>query len=171
MSLLESVSYSDFLRGMPDDLVVRLGRIAHARAYAIGEVLFSEGTEHPEFHVVVDGHVRLDMFVPRRGRVPILTAGPGDVLAWSALIGNSTMTSTAVALEPVRTVAFPSEQLQRLCETEHEIGYHVMRRLASALSPYWIATIWRRNPTPSTGVVRGPLHQNHRQVSESVFSR
>ena len=140
MSLLEPVSYCDFLRNMPGELVVRLGRIAHARAYAASEVLFSEGTEHPEFHVVVEGHVRLDMFVPRRGRVPILTAGPGDVLAWSALAGNSIMTSTAVALEAVRTVAFPSDQLQRLCETEHDIGYHVMRQLASALSRRLLAT-------------------------------
>jgi len=140
MSLLETVSYSDFLRGMPADLVVRLGRIAHARAYEIGEILFSEGTEHPEFHVMVHGHVRLDMFVPRRGRVPILTAGPGDVLAWSALIGNSTMTSTGVALEPVQTVAFHSDELKKLCITEHEIGYHIMRQLASALSRRLLAT-------------------------------
>ena len=140
MSLLEPVSYCDFLRAMPEELVVKLGRIAHARAYSVGEILFSEGTEHSEFHVIVDGHVRLDMFVPRRGRVPILTAGPGDVLAWSALVGNSTMTSTAIALEAVRTVAFPSDQLQSLCETEHEIGYHVMRQLASALSRRLLAT-------------------------------
>ena len=140
MSLLETVSYCDFLRAMPGDLVVKLGRIAHSRAYAIGEILFSEGTEHSEFHVVVDGHVRLDMFVPRRGRVPILTAGPGDVLAWSALVGNSTMTSTAVALEPVRTVAFPSVELQGLCESEHEIGYNVVRQLAAALSRRLLAT-------------------------------
>jgi CRP/FNR family cyclic AMP-dependent transcriptional regulator len=140
MSLLEPVSYCDFLRTMPGELVARLGRIAHARAYVAGEILFSEGTEHLEFHVIVDGHVRLDMFVPRRGRVPILTAGPGDVLAWSALVGSSIMTSTAVALDAVRTVAFPSDQLQRLCETEHEIGYHVMKQLSSALSRRLLAT-------------------------------
>ena len=140
MSLLDPVSYFEFLRAMPSELVVHLGRIAHARAYAVGEILFSEGSEHPEFHVIVDGHVRLDMFVPRRGRVPILTAGPGDVLAWSSLIGNTVMTSTAVALDAVRTVAFPSEQLLGLCESEHEVGFHVMRQLASALSRRLLAT-------------------------------
>ena len=125
---------------MPSELVVKLGRIAHARAYAVGEILFSEGTVHPEFHVIVDGHVRLDMFVPRRGRVPILTAGPGDVLAWSALLGGSMMTSTGIALEAVRTVAFSSDQLLGLCESEHDIGYHVMRQLASALSRRLLGT-------------------------------
>ena len=140
MSLLETVSYCDFLRAMPSDLVTRLGHLAYARAYVPGEVIFVEGGSHPEFHLIVDGHVRLDMLVPGRGRVPILSAGPGDVLAWSALVGNSVMTSTAVALEDVRTVAFRNDQLLSLCETEHEIGYHVMRQLASALSRRLLAT-------------------------------
>lgn len=140
MSLLDTVSYSDFLRGMPSELVVRLGQLAHARAYQAGEALFAEGSTHPEFHVIVEGDVRLDMLVPRRGRVPILSAGPGDVLAWSALVGNSVMTSTAVALQDVRTVAFRKDQLLSLCESEPEIGYHVMRQLASALSRRLLAT-------------------------------
>ena len=140
MSLLESVSYCDFLNAMPAELVVRLGRLAHARAYVAGAVLFVEGLAHPEFHVIVDGHVRLDMHVPGRGRVPILSAGPGDVLAWSSLVGDSIMTSTGVALEDVRTVAFRADQLLAVCESEHEVGYHVMRQLASALSRRLLAT-------------------------------
>jgi len=140
MSLMDTVSYCEFLRSMPGELVVRLGRLAHARAYPAGTVLFVEGIPHPEFHVIVEGHVRLDMHVPKRGRVPIMSAGPGDVLAWSSLVGNSVMTSTAVALEDVRTVAFRSDQLLGLCDAEHEVGYHVMKQLASALSRRLLAT-------------------------------
>jgi CRP/FNR family cyclic AMP-dependent transcriptional regulator len=140
MPLLDSISHCEFLRAMPKAFVERLNQIARPCAFAPGVVLFVKGIGHPEFHVVVEGHVRLDMLVPRRGRIPILTMATGDVLAWSALIGDSTMTSTAIALEPVKTVAFRGDQLNQLCETEHEIGYHVMRQLASALSRRLLAT-------------------------------
>ena len=95
MSLLEPVLHSEFLRAIPGPLIARLESLAQMRVFQPGAVLFVEGNSHPDFHVVASGHVRLDMLVPRRGRVPILTVGPGDVLAWSALVGNSIMTSTA----------------------------------------------------------------------------
>ncbi len=140
MSLLEPVLHSEFLRAIPGPLIARLESLAQMRVFQPGAVLFVEGNSHPDFHVVASGHVRLDMLVPRRGRVPILTVGPGDVLAWSALVGNSIMTSTAVALEAVKTVALPGDQLRQLCEAEHEVGYHIMRQLASALSRRLLAT-------------------------------
>lgn len=80
------------------------------------------------------------MAIPGRGRVPILTAGPGDVLAWSALVQQKIMTSTAVAQEPVRTIAFDGNALRQLCECNHAIGYYVMRQLAPALSHRLVAT-------------------------------
>ena len=140
MALLETVSHCEFLRAMPKALVARLDSLAKTRSYSAGTTLFAEGDAHPDFHIVAKGHVRLDMLVPQRGRIPILTAGTGDILAWSALIGNAVMTSTAVALEPVETLAFPGNQLRQLSETEHEVGFYVMRQLASAMSRRLLAT-------------------------------
>lgn len=140
MGLLDTISQSEFVRGIPGELRERLAHLAQPRAYPSGATLFAEGEVHSEFHVVVEGHVRLDMLVPQRGRIPILTAGRGDILAWSSLVGNSVMTSTAIALEPVQTVAFPCDQLKTLCDEHHDIGYHVMRQLASALSRRLLAT-------------------------------
>jgi CRP-like cAMP-binding protein len=140
MSLLKSVAHSEFVRSIPPALIGRLNQIASAREYAPGTTLFTEGAKNDEFHVVVEGQVRLDMLVTRRGRIPILTAEAGDILAWSALFGESSMTASAVALVPVKTIAFRGEQLRELCEAEHEIGYHVMRQLACALSRRLVAT-------------------------------
>jgi CRP-like cAMP-binding protein len=140
MASLSPISESDFLRAIPSPLVPGLEQIAHARSFSPGSTIFTEGTRHDEFHVVVSGRVRLDMRVPGRGRIPILTAGAGDVLAWSALLGDGVMTSSALALEPVQTVAFPGTALRTLCEQQHEIGYHVMRQLAAALSRRLVGT-------------------------------
>lgn len=157
MSLLQIVPQCEFLRWIPAYLVMRLDQMSRTRIYSPGEVLFTEGQEHPDFHVVVEGDVRLEMLVSGRGRVPILTAGPGDILAWSALLGRPVMTATAVALTAVKTVSVAGNELRSLCETEHELGYHVMRQLAAALSKRLVATrlqlldlFAQHEPSPTT---------------------
>lgn len=140
MSVLDSVIDCEFLRAIPKPLLPRLEQLSQTQMFPAGTTLFLEGHHNPEFHIVVTGHVRLEMLVPRRGRIPILTVGPGEILAWSALVANAEMTCTAITLEPVRTVAFDGSRLRELCETEHEIGYHVMRQLASELSKRLVAT-------------------------------
>jgi CRP-like cAMP-binding protein len=130
----------DFLRGLPASVVTELAAMSRERVYPAGAVLFSEGAFHSEFHIVVAGHVRLDMAVPQRGRIPLLTVGPGDILAWSALLAQGRMTATGTALEPVRTAAFDADQLRRHCETNPQLGYHLMKQLAAALSRRLLAT-------------------------------
>jgi CRP/FNR family cyclic AMP-dependent transcriptional regulator len=131
---------SDFLRNIPAPLIGLLAGLARERTYSAGAVLFAEGTLHDDFHLVVDGHVRLDMAVTQRGRIPLLTVGPGDILAWSALLAQGRMTATATALEPVRTAAFDGEALRALCAQNTELGYHLMKQLAAALSRRLLAT-------------------------------
>lgn len=131
---------SEFLQGIPAQHMPLLSEMMRERDFPPGAVLFSEGSFQADFLLVVAGHVRLDMAVPQRGRIPLLTVGPGDVLAWSALLAQGRMTATATALEPVRTAAIEGEKLRSLCELQPDIGYHLMKQLAVALSRRLLAT-------------------------------
>lgn len=108
--------------------------------FPAGTVVFREGTENKLLYVVVHGSVALDMNVLGRGDVRILSLGSGDVLAWSALLGNSRMTATATTLAETQVVATPADKLRELCEVDHEFGYHLMRGMATALSQRLLAT-------------------------------
>jgi len=140
MSLPEAVAESDFLRDLPKRCLERVSELLTARRFNPGTTLFEEGSRHDELHIIAAGHIRLDMRVPGKGRIPILTAGPGDVLAWSAVIGDHVMTSSAVALDKVETAAIAGSALRDLCAADHELGYHVMRQLAAALSRRLVGT-------------------------------
>lgn len=140
MSLIQVVPHCQFLRWIPAFLVDRLDQMSTTRIYSAGETLFSEGQEHPDFHILVEGRVRLEMNVAGLGRVSVLTAERGDILAWSALIGDSVMTTSATAIDAVKTVAIRGKDLQRLCDSEPELGYHVMRQLAASLASRLVAT-------------------------------
>ena len=88
----------------------------------------------------VQGRVALEMNVPARGPVPILSLGPGDLVGWSALIGGGRMTATARATEDSEVVACAAKPLLEVCGRNAEVGYVLMRQLAVALSMRLVAT-------------------------------
>lgn len=129
-----------FLSEIPQQFIALIEEIAQARTFAPGACLFSEGASPTEFQIVQKGHVRLEMTVPGRGKVGLLTVGPGEILAWSALLSDAKLTATGTAMEPVHVLAIPGTALKQLCERHSELGYHVMKQLAVALSRRLLAT-------------------------------
>lgn len=130
----------DFFDPLRDSAIVEMVAIARPQCFPAGAVIFRESEEHPTFYIVHSGSIALDMHVPERGDVRILSVGAGEVLGWSALVGNTVMTATATTLEPTTTVALPGHDLRELCEWDHEIGYRIMTRMATALSRRLLAT-------------------------------
>lgn len=129
-----------FLESLPDTLLLRIAGIASLVEPPTATVLFHEGVSHGFLYFVVDGRVALDMHIPHRGVTRILTVGPGEILAWSALLSDQQMTATATVIADSRLISLPATLLAQLCRTEHEIGYVVMHRMAVALSRRLLAT-------------------------------
>lgn len=129
-----------FAAGLPPQTLAELAGIAREQVFAGKSVIFREGTNCPELFVVHSGHVALDMHVPGRGATRILTVGEGELLGWSALLGDGRMTATATAIDDTRLVVLSGAKLRQLCETNHETGWHVMQQVAKGLSQRLVAT-------------------------------
>lgn len=147
-SLMLAAAQSVFntLRQMPsltefsDEALHLLASVGHQLSKPSGSVIFSEGDYHSQLYLVSSGTVRLDMKTAKCGRQTILSIGMGDFLAWSALIGDGVMTSTAIAADDVELVALNTESLQQLLQQHHDLGYLIMRALAKSLSRRLLAT-------------------------------
>jgi CRP-like cAMP-binding protein len=129
-----------FAATLPAAVIERLASAATVRRISRGATLFREGNRNDQLFILVRGRLALDMFVPPRGEVRIMTLGPGDVVAWSALLAHGHMTTTAVALDEVEVLAIPAESLRAQCEAEPAIGYPLMRQMAQALAERLLAT-------------------------------
>ena len=140
MTILNTLRSSRLFQGIPDSHLKKLAVLAVEQHYATGSTLFQENAHHHTFYLVGKGIVSLDIHIPRRGPVRVLTVGPGEILAWSAILGDGTMTTSAITAEPVSVVAWPADKLLALCQADHEIGYILMQRIASALSRRLTAT-------------------------------
>lgn len=120
--------------------IAKLASIGKVMQLAEGLILFHEGEPHGQLYFVTGGSIRLDMVTARCGRQTILSVGGGDLLAWSSLVGNGTMTATATANEDSEAVAFDAAALQILLEQDAKLGYLVMRVIATSLSRRLLAT-------------------------------
>ncbi len=54
--------------------IQRLASVSDVRLYENGEVIFSEGEQHPFLYIVLEGKVLLESLIPGRGLLPIFTA-------------------------------------------------------------------------------------------------
>jgi CRP/FNR family cyclic AMP-dependent transcriptional regulator len=125
---------------LPEQVVDELAEACAVAEFPAGTTIFQEGTKNPFVYVVERGHVGLDMHVPGRGRVRVLSVGPGEMLAWSALLGDGVMTVSAVALEDTQALAASGPKLLQVCSANHEVGYQLMCRMAKALAQRLVAT-------------------------------
>ncbi len=123
-----------FLELAPDSLQ-RLTKIAEIRTYERGDVIFSEGEQHPFLYIILEGRVCLESYVPGHGSLPILTAESLDVIGWSSLTPVVRQkTSTARVLERANLLTFPADRLMAVCELDCNLGFIIMRRLANIVA-------------------------------------
>ena len=121
-------------------LVEPLAALASLETCSAQHSLFREGEVHAKIYWIKEGRVRLEMSGTRAGAKAMLTAGPGDLLGWSALLGDQRMTATAVATLDTTLISFDADALSQLCEQNHDIGYKVMFTIAKSLSKRLVAT-------------------------------
>jgi CRP-like cAMP-binding protein len=121
---------------LPPDVREHLLPHVTRAVFAPGDVILREGLATPFLAVVVHGHVALRILVPERGPITILTAEPGDLIGWSAVVPPYRSTSTAIAVEPTELAVVEAETLRRLLG--EDVG------LAAGLLPFLLATVSRR---------------------------
>ena len=135
--ILEELRFSAHL---PNEVLDRLAAESTIRHLPAESLAFREGSPTDNLFLIRSGRLALEMSVPGRGPVRILTLGPGEMAGWSSLLNQGNMTASAVAMEDSEVIVAPAAKLRELCETNHEFGFHLMQRMADALSKRLVAT-------------------------------
>jgi CRP/FNR family transcriptional regulator, cyclic AMP receptor protein len=102
----------------------------HVRA---DEYLFREGDPADRFFLIRHGQIALEVHAPGSGSHVIETLGEGEVVGWSWLFKPYRWQFDARAAQPSRLVAFDAACLRGKADADHEFGYQLMQRFASAM--------------------------------------
>jgi thioredoxin reductase (NADPH) len=104
-----------------------LGRHGERRAVKAGDVLFSEGDERYDFHVVLEGKVAIIQAWGEPDERLIAVHGPGRFLGELSLLTGQPAFFTAVVVQDGEVLVVPVERLRRLVTQDPALGDLVLR--------------------------------------------
>lgn len=134
------LEHQPFLKGVPWRQLERLAELATYSTFPERAVIFEEGAEASNFQLLLSGRVALHGATARTEPALLQVLEPGDALGWSWAFPPSHWTLTAVAFEPVTTLAFQARQLRNLCDEDPVLGCVVFRRISHVLLDRLTAT-------------------------------
>ena len=144
MNTLEPIlAEHPFLKGLPPALLAELVGCAANVRFDTGTFVFRQGQEANNFYILRDGRVAVEVFAPERGAITIDTLGAGEVLGWSWLIPPYHWHFDARAIEPTRAIALDGRCMRTKCESDHDLGYELMKRFAQIIEQRLDATRWQ----------------------------
>jgi CRP-like cAMP-binding protein len=123
-----------FLKGLSAPQLELLANESMLAEFKTDDLIFQEGSPANRFYIILNGEVALESPCPKcddeRGTVLIETVGAGNVLGWSWLFSPYYAHFNARAVSPVKAIFFYGTRLREQCETDHELGYQLMKRAA-----------------------------------------
>src|SRR6266568_969950 len=122
-----------FLEGMTPHQHRILGDCAMQARFDASEVIFHEGDPANRFYLIQEGKVVLESHTRDRGIVAFQTLGPGEALGWSWLFPPYFWHFGARAIEPTDAIFIYATPLRNECESDHELGYELMKRMAAVM--------------------------------------
>jgi CRP/FNR family cyclic AMP-dependent transcriptional regulator len=128
-----------FTEGFEPAHLERLAALAREVHFDADQIIFREGDYAPDFHLIIEGRVALEMQEPDHV-LRIQTLFSGDELGWSAILTGSGKYFQARALVPTTALAFDGRQLLEACREDKAFGFALMTHMVSLISERLQAT-------------------------------
>jgi len=106
-----------------------------------GDQPIREGARLDFLYILLEGEIRVEIFIPSRGIVETSRLGPLDMIGWSAMTPVVRQrTATTTALTHCRLLRIDARMLTSLCEKDHDIGFAIYRRVANVTAMSFLTT-------------------------------
>jgi CRP/FNR family cyclic AMP-dependent transcriptional regulator len=122
-----------FFKSLNEEYLALVVGCASNVRFEAGKTILREGEEANDFFLVRAGKVSVQLMTPNKGPVIIETLTEGDILGWSWLVPPYTWHFDAKALELTRMIALDGKCLRNKCESDHNLGYELMKRFADIM--------------------------------------
>lgn len=115
--------------GLSDEQLEHVVPLARLEELAAGEELLRAGGPAADIRLVVTGKCSLSLGLGVGEETFLLTMTRGEIIGWSAMLERATWLESATALRESSIIVIGGASLRALCESDRDIGYHVMRNL------------------------------------------
>lgn len=121
-----------FFSGIEDAFLKLVSGCAKNARFEPAQYLFHEGDPADQFYLIRHGRVAIEVGAPGRTHT-IQTLGEGEIVGVSWLIPPYRWSYDARALELTRALSIDAACLRAKCESDHDLGYEMMKRFVPVL--------------------------------------
>lgn len=129
-SLGQILAEYPFFKDLELDHLQFVAKYASEVRFDSGQSILREGEEGHHFYLIRQGMIALGTFIPGRGFTTIQTLGEGEIVGWSWLIPPYYWHFSALVITPTLVIALDARRLREKCETDHDFGYELLKRVA-----------------------------------------
>jgi toluene monooxygenase system ferredoxin subunit len=131
----ELLSEARFFEGLSAAQIERIAGLGRVCSYPQDTRVYVIGDAVDNFYVLAEGMVRFTLGFGKRETRAGEIMRRGDVFGWAALVeGHPHRIATAHCLTACVVVALHGAQLHALMESDHSLGYAIMKKLAVLLT-------------------------------------
>lgn len=138
--IFEELRKLEFFQGMPDEHLQQVASISRHAEFPAHHDVFREYEPAKEVFMITQGKVSLVICAPTVGCRQLMEVGPGELMGWSPLVGQSRLSDTARTLAATKAIAIDGERLLAFCTQEPRFGFELMHRVAKTLTKRLNAT-------------------------------
>ncbi|MCX6054634.1 MAG: cyclic nucleotide-binding domain-containing protein [Chloroflexi bacterium] len=138
---IEAIKIIPLFLDFNNNQLSRISEIADVIELDPGDIPIQEGAQLDYLYILMDGEIKVEVFVPTRGQLETARLGPLDILGWSSMTPVVRQrTGTTTAITHCRLIRIHSKQLAKLCEEDHDIGFYIYRRIANVAARSFLTT-------------------------------
>ncbi len=142
MQLLSILRQVDIFYGVSQENLEKIAGICHNETYKKGDIIVKENTPSNELYIIIEGVVEIVINPNMLGTgatqaEPAIIANlwPGQTFGEVGLVDRGMRSASArAASDETRLQAIRREDLVQLCESDTQLGYLLMRNIASDLA-------------------------------------
>jgi CRP-like cAMP-binding protein len=130
----EELKKNEFLQHLDEQHLNQIARLARLAEHEPGSVVFRQGENAPFVYLVLDGMIGLQVEDLGETAIEVSRVGPGELLAWSPILGRHAMTATAQAVTRCRLAVLCIKDLTDLFEKDPHFEAVFLRQIVSVVS-------------------------------------
>lgn len=137
------MNVKEFLRGLEwfdllsDEELDGVARLAQVRTAKAGSAIDVQGQPAVMFGILVSGRLAVvlsvDLGVVQQS-YQVVTLGPGEMFAWSGMVGNPHYTAGSRCISDCTYLEFDAAKTQATFDDDPRLGYVVMRLVARTIA-------------------------------------
>ncbi len=118
-----------FFKGLKTEYVDLISGCSDIVTFKPGEYIFKEGDAAENFYIIAKGKVNVEIQMPDSHPFSLQSLGEGNVLGWSWFIAPNQWRFSSRAVEKTELIVVDGKPLKKACETNHDLGYEIYKRL------------------------------------------